>query len=169
MPLLTELWRLEQGYRSAFSSLFLSHTDSFSLPPPSLAHGRLSFLLSPNVFLQCFLFSIFLFLPTSNSTHLHHALLLLSILTFAYTSPSVFPPLHLLLSSPVSPSSWFHGHLEETIQHDTLQFPKYVYLIQTILRHKPGSYFLFLWCEAAKCHPSPLDRTPVSHGGLVLL
>ncbi len=82
-------------------SLTHRHVDSFFSPPPPLFPCHLSVLLN-SVFSPVFSlsshFQLCLPLP-------HHAPLLLSVLTSAYTSPSLFPPRQLLLDSLLPPSS----------------------------------------------------------------
>ena len=113
MPVLTEMWSLEQGDSSVFSppscrqfssfpstSSTRSVTSPFPLYPPRLSPVFPSFL--PFTFLHlsspyCLSSYLSLLLPT----HLHPC----------------FPLSHLPLNSLPPPSSWFHGHLEETIHH----------------------------------------------------
>lgn len=134
------MWCLEQGY----SSVFCSHTDTWTgfLPPPSPC--RLSVLLSPpnSIFPPVF----YLLTPNSLSASLppsprssppicsHFRL---------HSSIPVSPPHHLLLSSLVAPSFRFHGHQENhsfNSQHNI--FVKYICFIPA--RQEPG-------CSVTSC------------------
>lgn len=169
MPLLTEMWCLEQGY----SSVFCSHTDTwtgFLPPPPPPSPCWLSVPLSPpkSIFPPVF------YLPTPNSLSpclppsprssppicSHFRL---------HSSVPVSPPHHLLLSSLVAPSFWFHGHQENhsfNSQHSIfLIFLKKIYMLHSIQAiARMFCCFLFLWHEEALC-----DKTLVSHRVLVQL
>lgn len=150
MLLLTEMWCLEQGYSSVFSSLLLSRTVFLSTSSTHSLSSLCPPLPSERRFLSR-LFSIFP-PPVPSLTYLpHRAALLLSVLTSAHTSPSLFPPSPTptqLPPSSVIPISWpFQGNHSSWVLAQ--RFLKYVSLIQVMLRHEPGSYFPFLWHEAA--------------------
>lgn len=134
------------------SSLTHRHIDSFFSSPPPLCPCRLSVLLSPSR--QCFSLLSFLHPSNSNAFSPSHIMLLSSYL-------SSLPPTHLLPYSPLAnscstPSFLRHSDFMAISRKPFIMssssmffFLKYVCLIQVVLQHKPGFYFVFLWREAA--------------------
>lgn len=87
--------------------ILLSRTDTWTVSSLHLLHSLPVGSLSSSPLQTAFFLPSFIFPPPTpclSPSLPHHAPLLLSVLTSAYTSPSLFPPYQLLLISLVPPS-----------------------------------------------------------------
>lgn len=161
MPLLTEMWSLEQGYSAVFSS---SHTVCLSTTSTRSLSSL--FLLSTPLLHPVFTVLSFLCPPPTPSLH---------------SFPSILPHFRLHISIPISPlttsysapsflrPSDFMAIHRQPFNASPCSFQNMYAIFNPYCVTSQDRIFFLCGMKQLKCHCSPLDRTPVSHEGLAPL